>query len=259
MMRFFLKTTCYAVWLFAILGMTSVSADPVDHSLWEKVLSETVDDKGFVDYIGLSENPTDLKAYLNIIYTQGPQTTPEKFPTANDELAYYLNAYNALVFQGVLDWGPKKSSIWKGLISGLKFFVLMDVHLDGQTTSLKKLEDDIIRARYRDPRIHAAINCASVSCPRLRQTAFIGDLVQDQLDEAMTEFVLDSKHVILREERVYVSAIFDWFTEDFVSSKKNTDQAIIVYINQFRGADHKVPIEARLKFLKYDKSINRQK
>ncbi|MDA0273515.1 MAG: DUF547 domain-containing protein [Proteobacteria bacterium] len=258
-MRFYFKTVLISVWIFITLGTTAVSAEPVEHRLWDRVLKEYVDDQGFVDYLGLAESPEDLEAYLEIIQTQGPRSTPGKFPSDDDELAYYLNAYNALVFKGVLDWGPNTTSVWKGLISGLKFFSLMDVHLDGQTISLQKLENNIIRARYQDPRIHAAINCASVSCPRLRRTAFTGELLQDQLNEAMAEFVQDDRHVRILKTSAQVSAIFDWFSEDFVGDREDNDRAIIDYINRYRGTMQRLPADAQLTFLKYDKSINRQK
>jgi len=91
-------------------------------------------------------------------------------------------------------------------------------------------------------------------------TASVGNLVRDQLDDAMKEFVLDPKDVSVNENAVYISAIFDWFTEDFVATKKNTDPAIIEYINRFRVVGQSLAVDARLKSLKYDKSIiNRQK
>jgi len=225
-----------------------------DHSAWERVLKRFVNEEGLVDYEGLAKNREDLNTYIKQIETSGPETTPELFADRNHALAYYINGYNALVFAGVLSRGPEDTSVWSGLISGYRFFTWMDVVIDGSKTNLSSLENDIIRRRFTDPRIHAAINCASIGCPRLPQTPFIGSILDEQLETAMKEFVLDSRHVQPRGDRVYVSRIFDWFEEDFVSRERS----LLDYINHFRGADNQIEQDAKVQYLKYDKSINKQ-
>lgn len=175
------------------------------------------------------------------------------FPTSDDQLAFYLNAYNALVFNGVLDRGPERKSVWRGLISGLNFFILMDVEIDSRTTSLKSLEDDIIRHQFADPRIHAAINCASVSCPRLRRTAFDAEHLQSQLDDAMREFVGSRDHVRVDDDVLYLSKIFDWFEADFTGAA-NVGESLIGFINLYRETP--LAESLRVRFLPYDKRIN---
>ncbi|MCK7489905.1 MAG: DUF547 domain-containing protein [Anaerotruncus sp.] len=154
-----------------------------------------VDEKGRVDYEALARDRAGLDAWLGRLVRQGPKSTPALFPQRNDKLAYYVNAYNALVFQGVLSRGPEKESVWKGgLVSGYSFFVAMKVRLDGETWSLKALEDDLIRKDFADPRIHAALNCASIGCPRLPREAFVPEKLDAQLDAAMREFVDDERN-----------------------------------------------------------------
>lgn len=137
-----------------------------------------------------SSGGAGLDSWLARLARQGPKSEPSLFPERNDRLAYYVNAYNALVFQGVLSRGPEKESVWKGgLFSGYSFFVSMKVRLDGETWSLKALEDDLIRKGFADPRIHAALNCASIGCPRLPREAFVPEKLEAQLDAAMREFV----------------------------------------------------------------------
>lgn len=244
--------------LVLVALLLPASALAFDHSAWDKVLKEYVDDRGFVDYQKLADNRSLFDQYIAMIETEGPSSTPDQFSNEDEELAYYINAYNALVFKGVLSRGPETQSVWRGLISGFNFFTLMDIKVDGRETNLKSLENDIIRARYEDPRIHAAINCASISCPRLPREAFTGPQLQAQLDAAIREFVNTPTHVRLEGDTVFLSKIFKWFEEDFVSGvTAETDaQAVIRYINQFRHDE--LPLDAAVRYLDYDKGINAQ-
>ncbi|NKB62899.1 MAG: DUF547 domain-containing protein [Gammaproteobacteria bacterium] len=265
-------TLFFAAILVAIVNLPAFSSNPddglqgtlFDYSLWTKTLSLFVDQNGRIDYQGLLLDRNDFDQYINALETIGPVTRPDLFPTKNSQLAYYINAYNALVFNGVLSRGPETSSVWSGLISGLNFFVRMDVKIDGRITNLKKLEDRIIRKKFKDPRIHAALNCASNSCPRLPQAAFLPEKLDQQLNQAMTEFVASDANVLVDEKnhRVFISKIFDWFEEDFIDFEKdngNQTPSLIDYINRFLPANSQIESHFKIDFLKYDKGINSQR
>ena len=245
------------------LAKVQAAETDFDHSAWATVLTHFVDQHGYVDYQGLNNQRESLDAYLALIRKVGPASRPELFPTRNHQLAYYINAYNALVFEGVLGRGPESKSVWRGLISGLNFFVRMDVRLDGMTTNLRNLEDDVIRDGYRDPRIHAALNCASVSCPRLPQHPFDAGNLDQQLDAAMYEFVASENNVRVDSSAntVYLSEVFDWFDEDFIDFEKqagNSDPSLVDYINRYRTTNQEIPGDLRVRFIPYDKGINSQ-
>lgn len=231
------------------------------HDDWNTVLSEYVNDKGYVDYQGLKNNSATFDRYVQRIESISPTSNPELFPTKADQLAYYMNAYNAQVFKGVLSRGPEQKSVWRGLVSGYNFFVKMKITVGGKRTNLKKLEDDIIRAEFLDPRIHAAINCASISCPRLPQQAFNAAKLEQQLDDAMREFVNSELHVQLDQTKrtAKVSKIFKWFKEDFIQHEKsggNLQPSLLHYINHYR--EMKIPADFKIGFLDYNKNINKQ-
>lgn len=244
------------------VAATAADVAPFSHGGWTATLRRFVDDQGFVNYKALATNRTTFDRYIQTIEETSPATHPELFPTRGDALAYYLNAYNALVFKGVLGRGPEERSVWRGLVSGLNFFVLMKVTVGGERMSLKHLEDSLIRRQFFDPRVHAALNCASVSCPRLPQQAFEGAGLEAQLDKAMSDFVNDARHVRIDGDRrvVWLSKIFDWYEDDFLALERdrgNPDPHILDYINRYRiGAF--VSEHFRVKFLPYDKSINQQ-
>jgi hypothetical protein len=241
------------------------ASDVFSHADWQLILSEYVDEHGLVDYIGLSHNQAIFNRYLSRIEEVGPRSNPELFLTADDRLAFYINAYNALTFKGVLSRGPEEKSVWTGLISGYWFFEMMKIRVEGSSTSLKSLEDDIIRAEFMDPRIHAAINCASISCPRLSKEAFTGEHLDSQLDRSMSEFVSTKSNVEIKKNTLYLSSIFDWFEEDFVAyeeregSVKGSDvKKVVHYINRYRSQDDQLDIDMRVRYFDYDKGINKQ-
>lgn len=227
------------------------------------MLERFVDDNGLVDYHGLAAQREVFDRYIDAIESTSPTNRPELFPTPEHSLAYYLNAYNAHVFDGVLARGPEEVSVWRGAVSGLKFFVRRKVVIGGEKMSLKRLEDELIREKFQDPRIHAALNCASISCPRLRRKAFQADSLQADLDEAMGEFVADPRNcrVSAGEQKVYLSGIFDFFPKDFLhyeASQGNLEPRLTDYINRFREEDQQIPRDYKIEYLEYDKGINQQ-
>lgn len=256
--------------LAAALAVAGASARPLaaqakfSHEDWGKVLAKYVNDKGRVNYEALAKDRADLDRYVAAVEKTSPKSSPATFPTRNDKLAYYLNAYNAQVFKGVLARGPEKESVWTGgLFSGYGFFVGMDIVIGGEKTNLKKLEDDVIREGFKDPRIHAALNCASIGCPRLPQVAFEPATLDTQLDAGMTEFVGEARNATVDDaaRTVTLSKIFDWFEKDFLGHEKakgNAGGNVLDYVNRYRGALPKVPRDYKVKYFEYDKGVNKQ-
>ena len=240
------------------------AASKFSYEDWNKVLGTFVDARGYVNYEALTKDRGDLDRFLLAIEKASPRSAPELFPAKNDQLAYWLNAYNAQVFKGVLARGPEKESVWKGgIFSGYSFFVGMDIVLGGEKLNLKKLEDKTVREGFKDPRAHAALNCASKGCPRLPQVAFDPEKLDEQLDAGMTGFVAEKRNVSIDDaaKTVTFSKILDWFSGDFIAYEKahgNPDGTQIGYVNRYRGALPKIPNGYAMKFFEYDKSVNRQ-
>jgi hypothetical protein len=233
-----------------------------DHQDWNAVLSRFVDERGRVDYEALATDRAALDRYLAQIAEIGPRSTPEQFPTQAHELAYYVNAYNALVFQGVLDGDLDAETVWRGLVPGYGFFVGRKFRLDGRSINLRKLENKIVRARFGDARVHAALNCASNGCPRLPTTAFEPGRLERELNTAMAEFVSSEQNVRVDEAKrtVFLSKVFDWYREDFLADEReagNPEPTLIDYVNRFRGEAPPIPHDYTVRFLEYDKRLNR--
>ena len=238
-------------------------AQSYSHESWQSVLQKFVDPAGLVDYASLSGDREELDRYVDLVAKVSPATHPQLFTSRDHELAYYINAYNALVFAGVLNLGPDATTVWGKTQIGYGFFVKQKVTVGGKRMSLRALENKIIRDEYQDPRIHAALNCASAGCPRLPQDAFDGERLDEQLDSAMTEFVGDERHcrVDPSTNTVYLSKIFDWFRSDFTdyeAQQGNARGGLIDYVNRYRGPDDQIDGDFAVKFSPYDKGLNRQ-
>lgn len=256
--RLMLATLCVIV--LAPMS-TPARASEFSYDDWNAVLAKYVDDNGLVDYQGLAADRRELDRFVTLIETTGPNSDPQAFPTREHRLAYYINAYNAHVFKGVLGLSPDAKTVWGFTGTGLGFFVRMKVIVDGDSMSLKSLEDDLIRAGFKDPRIHAALNCASVGCPKLPKVAFAPERLDEQLDAEMRKFVNEERNckIDAAAGTVKLSRIFDWFREDFEEYEAAHGGAgLRDYINRYRPADSQLSADLKLEFSKYDKSLNRQ-
>ncbi len=244
-------------------GVATTAADAAEFSYddWTLILARYVDDDGLVDYASLAAEREPLDRFLEQIETLGPESSPETFPTRDHQLAYYINAYNALVFDGVVGLDADADSVWGFTGTGYGFFVRMKVMVDGQKMSLKKLEDDLIREGFKDPRIHAALNCASLGCPKLPREPFLPERLDDQLEAEMRKFVNEDRNCSLDQssKTATLSKIFDWFRKDFEEYEQSRGGGDLrTYINRFRPAGAQIPADYEITFAKYDKGLNRQ-
>lgn len=224
----------------------------VDHweAEWTDVLAHHVDARGRVDFSGLAKDRTELDDVVKFIAAIDPSSSPDRFRTPNARMAYYLNAYNALAMYGVLEAGVPKRFGWLGRI---RFFMIRKFTMGGRAITLYGLENKVIRP-LGDPRVHFALNCMSVSCPRLQQSSFTTNALDEQLTAAAREFVVEKRNVDVDNGRneLRISAIFKFYIKDFLAKAPS----IAAYINQYRLPP--VPTDYKIVFDDYDWSINGQ-
>ena len=189
------------------------AASPFDHSPFDQVLQEYVDDQGLVRYAALAQDRAQLDAYVDSLGHSSPASHPDRFPTRAHELAYWINAYNAFTLRGVIDAYPIASVKDAFALSG--FFNRQTFVAGGREMTLDHLENQIIRPTYQEPRIHFAVNCAALSCPQLENRAFTGSDLDARLERALTRFAQDPNHVRQQGKQLYLSKILDWYGEDF--------------------------------------------
>lgn len=254
--------------LLLLAGPAPADIEPFSHGLLDSLLVARVDDRGRVDYAGLGRDPHRLDRYLAGLAACSPESCPERFPSEADALAYWINAYNAFVLRGVLDSLPIDSvEEAEGGLHG--FFRVRRFVAGGDSLSLDEIEHTIIRPRFRDPRIHFAVNCAAVGCPALDSRAYAAADLDEHLDRQTRRFALDPAHLKLEEGRLRLSSIMDWYGTDFVEwfprhrmedppSDPTLLDYLLLYLPEEKARTLRSAGEVAIDFVEYDWTLNRQ-
>ena len=252
-----LKVIRFGILVTLVLGLFAAPGEPGDfdhgHSLYAQVLHRFVHG-GLVDYAALRSDPKDLNAYLNSL----ADVSESEFHdwSKPEQMAFLINLYNAETLQLIVDHYPVESiKEIGGLLKGPWDEPV--VRLFGNTITLNNLEHDILRARYADARIHFAIVCASVSCPRLRGEPYVASRLNRQLyDQARAFLGAPEKNRIDRDARVvYLSPIFKWFEKDF----REQSGSVLSFVRSYSLPDTARELEKgayEVRYTDYDWSLN---
>ena len=236
---------------FVLLSFSpcTMAGTGTDNQIYAVLLKKHVRQKR-VDYDGFKRDENLLDDYLAIL-----SHTDVKSLFGNDLFAFYINAYNAFTIKLILTKYPGINSIKElgGFFSNP--WNIDFISLRGRTVSLDHIENDILRPKFKDPRVHFAINCASKSCPPLLNEPYEGNTLEDQLNARAAGFINDRKNTVVRDGRLFVSKIFKWFEEDF-------DDNPLLFIKRYASAELKEKIESYgstipLRYLDYDWTLNR--
>ncbi|MBI3008145.1 MAG: DUF547 domain-containing protein [Candidatus Omnitrophica bacterium] len=226
-------------------GIAFAEETHFEHSLYGEVLAKFVDD-GNVDYVTLRNNPALLNDYLRKTAELDPKELASM--TRYERLAFYINVYNALTLKVIIDHYPVKSiKDIPGVWDKIKFKVA------GSEFSLNQIEHEILRKEFKEPRIHFALVCASIGCPKLSNEPFNGIDMNKQLDRKAHNFINDKTKVRLDKDNkiLYLSSIFKWFKEDFGDVVEFAGRHLPE--DDVRFVKEKKP---RIKYLDYDWSLN---
>lgn len=226
-----------------------VAAGPtVDHSIFGELLARHVK-AGVVNYAGFKAEEGKLDQYLTVLENTNPDAL-----NRDEQFAFFVNAYNAWTIKLILTGYPGVKSIkdlgsifqspWK------KEFV----RINGKTLTLDDIEHNILRPRFKDPRVHFAINCASKSCPPLISEPYRGSVLNIQLDQVTRNFINTPGNCRLEGDTLWVSSIFKWFSEDF-----NDDP--VGFHQKYSTGDLKQRLQEKggrlnVRYLDYDWSLN---
>lgn len=225
-----------------------------DHSAYDALLQKHVDAKTHrVNYTGLKADRAKLNSYLNTL-----AAVDLKQYTGDALMALLINAYNGYTLSLILDHYPGVKSI-KDLKAPWK---TARYKVGGATLSLDNIEHNLLRPIYKDPRIHFAVNCASIGCPPLMNRAFTGATLNAQLDEATRTALRSPKYVRMEGETLKLTSILNWYGKDFINPDfKGHKKTVAAYVAQYTTPTIKTSIEKQhgepnTSFLDYDWRLN---
>lgn len=219
------------------------------HQQWDKLLKKYVSDHGAVNYNGLLSEKDQVDAYLDLL----DRNPPQSYWSREEKLAFWINTYNAATVKLILDNYPVESI--QDLHPDLKIPFIRDVwHLEfftigGEERSLDEVEHGILRKAFNEPRIHFAVNCASISCPILLNEAFQPVKLEAQLTQQARAFINNPYRNQINQDQAYLSKIFKWFTGDFTENGTLVD-----FINQY--SDTQISEETDIDHLAYNWKLN---
>lgn len=262
MIRFYIKT--FLLFSFCLFSFPShaFSAFDSQYSQWADFLNRYVRE-GRVDYASVKKSPELLlSAAKNIEEVHSEEY--DQF-SRNEKMAFWINAYHISIVRLVIEHYPIKKVLgWRALIYPENSVqqipdvwnrpVLMAF---GRAWSLDDIEHEKLRREFQDPRIHFAVNCASLGCTRLRGEPYLGDRLDKQLDEQIWQFLSDPEkvHYDSVTDTLYLSPLFKWFGKDFESSG-----GFISFIKSHwtEPEAKQLSNETKIKWLGYDWSLNEQ-
>lgn len=230
------------------LGMAG--SNPPSHKLWDQLVKKHVKSDGMVDYQGFIADKDQLGKYLDLLSNNAPD---RETWSREEQLAYWINAYNAFTVKLIVDNYPVESI--RDLGPKLKIPMIKDVwhykffKIGGEDSSLDEIEHGILRNEFDEPRIHFAINCASISCPPLHDEAYLPEKINEQLDFVARQFINDPSRNKIQQNRVEISSIFSWFKGDFTKNG-----SVIDFLNRYSKV--KISPDASIKHLDYNWSLN---
>ena len=236
---------------------SSTQAFDHTHGLWTQVLQKYVKNGRF-DYKGLKSDESTFAKYQKQLTSVTLAELSEW--SREQKLAYWINAYNAYTIRSIIDHYPVKSikkipGVWKKL----KF------HAGGEKITLDDIEHKKLRAELKEPRIHFAINCASIGCPVISDEAYRANDLEAQLEKSVNAMLTNTSQFRLdrKKKRIHLSKVLDWFRDDFTAYKRvnnyGKNSGIISFLLRYLPESDQSFIKSNkltIKWLDYDWSLN---
>jgi hypothetical protein len=255
------KILVYSLMLILISSQSCISSSPndqtpskaVDHKLWNDLVKAHVATDGSVDYKGFKKDKAKLDGYLKLL-----SRTNIKGQSKNEQLAYWINAYNAFTIdlivanypvKSIKDIRNAKSLIAKATGDSQVWVEKLRYSFNSEELSLHTIETKKLQDELFDPRIHFAVNCASYSCPRLWNQAFTASNVQEAMDRMAVDFINDSRKNKISANSIILSEIFKWYKSDFTKSG-----SLIDFLNKYSKI--KISKDAKIDYIPYNWSLN---
>ena len=209
------------------------SVEVIEHAPWNAILAGYIEEKAELHYFHYAKVTPQDKARLARYIESLSQVQVTRL-ARDEQFAFWVNLYNALTIHLILDHYPVNSikEISFGQVFGLGFFDFLGfgfglgpwdeplVRVDGRSLSLNDIEHKILRTHFKDPRIHYVVNCASIGCPNLPRVALTSANLQAQLNLAAVQFINHERAVLVGNDGLLLSKIYDWYFSDFAQDEE---------------------------------------
>ena len=210
------------------------NAAPISHDIWNGLLKKYVNNQGMVNYKGFKKDEATLDKYLDLVQKNAPD---EKTWSKDEQLAYWINAYNAFTVKLILDNYDKGIKSIKDIGASIKIpFVntpwdVKFIEIGGKKMDLNNIEHGIVRKKFDGEfRIHFALVCAAKSCPKLRNEAFVASRLNEQLEDQGQDFLNDtSKNIVTKTNASLSKILATWYKGDFTKGGKD----LVDIVNRF--------------------------
>lgn len=242
----------FVVLLFLLCTLASYAQRvPPSHDIFDALLKKHVSSTGQVNYKAFMKDTVELNRYLNVLKNAPPDA---KTWSKEEQLVFWINAYNAFTIKLITKYYPVKSikdigsKIQIPFVNtpwDIKFIVIGNEKMD-----LNTIEHQKLRKAFGDPRIHMALVCASKSCPVLLNEAYEPSQLEKQLAQQTKAFLTDTSRNKLSAENLQISQIFNWYKMDFTKNGGSVQS----FIGTWSGIN--VKSGAKITYLNYDWSLN---
>ncbi len=224
-----------------------IPPEQFSHKVFDELLATHVRD-GAVDYPAIQSDDR-----LPIYLSQLDRVDPNALSTRNERLAFWINAYNAFAIKGILD-GYSPMTYW----GRYRYFIGQDYRVGGASINLYDLERQVLINQFREPLMHFAIVCASISCPKIQPWIYEPNQLEAQLDRVARAFINDpARNRFDPTKKVAsLSMIFKWFDEDFTRAAGSVLTYVIRYVEDPELVQDLIRSEYRIEYLDYDWSLN---
>ncbi len=212
---------------------------PLSHEAWDALLRQHVSSTGTVSYSGFKSDNGKLQDYLDLLANNPPKSDWGRSKT----MAYWINAYNAFTVKLILDNYPLGSITD---LEGGKPWSKRWIKLGGQTYTLDQIEKEILLKKYKDARVHFAVNCAAKSCPALLNQAWTASNLESNFERQTKSFINNSQFNEISPKSAKVSQLFNWYANDFGDVK--------TFINKY--ANTQLKSNAKIDFMEYNWKLN---
>ncbi|WP_422360696.1 DUF547 domain-containing protein [Reichenbachiella sp.] len=240
----------YLLSLLILIAPFLIKAQP-SHDAFDVLLKKHVNNQGGVNYKAFKNDEQKLNSYLENM----KQNAASDSWNDNEKLTYWINVYNALTIQLILKYYPVKSIKDIGSTIQIPFVnTPWDVEcfeVNDKELSLNNIEHGIIRKEFDEPRIHFALVCAAVSCPKLLNEAYEANRLDEQLTTQTKSFLANTSKNKISTDRLELSKIFNWYGGDF---RKNG--TLVDFLNQYTSVE--IDKKAKTSFMDYDWGLNEQ-